>query len=127
VLFTLLRELKNDLTLLLPAPCTCLCAEGVSCPRICQTGLDTSRNPDSLNAWRTTFPYDYSSQGACVKSCTQDQSYRNAYRQQYGNSCNDICTRDRANSFGGATVDECQNCCAQYYITGQCHSPLPHC
>ena len=98
-------------------------AEGVSCARICKTGLDESRSEASLAAWRRTFPYDYSgSYSDCIKSCAKDQTARREYTDQYGNSCNDICENDTEGSFGGSSVEECQGCCASYYTTG---APAP--
>ncbi|EFN55911.1 hypothetical protein CHLNCDRAFT_145581 [Chlorella variabilis] len=93
--------------------------QGVSCARICKTGLDESRSEASLAAWRRTFPYDYSgSYSDCIKSCAKDQTARREYTDQYGNSCNDICENDTEGSFGGSSVEECQGCCASYYTTG---------
>ena len=95
-------------------------AEGVSCARICQTGLDTDRDPAALNAWHGFFDsYDYSgSYSDCIKSCAKDKTARREYTDQYGNSCSDICENDTEGSFGGSSVEECQGCCASYYQNG---------
>lgn len=48
-------------------------AEGVSCARICKTGLDESRSEASLAAWRRTFPYDYSGSYSDCQELRQGQ------------------------------------------------------
>jgi hypothetical protein len=55
----------------------------------------------------------------CTNAC-QTTDRQASYTSTYGSSCADACSTPakRANSFGGGSQKECQNCCASYWSAG---------